>query len=108
MYGVSMNTGISHFCLQCLQFWQEAPWIFGHGGQVKFLRCRHHPGGGLAKLQSLQPQDRSTWSSFDSPEDKLASISIQLDFCKDNKNTHSGIRHKISYKLVQTLTFRSV
>lgn len=103
-----MNRGILHFCLQRLQFWQEAPWILGHEGQVKFLRCRHHPGGGLAKLQSLQPQDRSTWSSFDSPEDKLASILIQLDFCKDNNNIHSGIRHKISYKLVQTLTFRSV
>lgn len=72
---------------------------------MKFLRCRHDPGGSLAKLQSLQPQDRSTWSSFDSPEDRLASILIQLDFCKDNKNILSGIGHKISFKLVQTLTF---
>lgn len=105
MYGLSMNRGIPHFCLQRLQFCQEAPWILGHGRQVKFLRCRHHPGGRLAKLQSLQPQDRSTWSSFDSPENRLAGILIQLDLCKDNKTIQSGIRHKISYKLVQTLTF---
>lgn len=57
---ISMNRGVPHFHHQCLQFWHEVPWILGHGEKVKFLRYRHHPRGGLAKSQPLQPQDRST------------------------------------------------
>lgn len=74
--------------------------------KAKFLRCRHHPKGGLAKLQPREPQDRSTWSCFDSPEKVLANIFIQLDFSNHSENIHNGVREEIIYKLAQPLTFQ--